>query len=193
MTKAKVIEVLNTIKTTYYYAYKDFTKQQFLDLCTVWYECLKSFTDEQVSKAVQVALMEHSNPPVPADIVVCAKKLILLEQPTDNEYWNELMTAVEKIKTTFVQEYVGSPFRTPLYQLKDKRKCKDIYEQLSLEVKKTIDFQTFIMYAGLDEKALSIERNRFLKAIPEKREAVAKSRMITTNNLLLIGERKNEN
>ena len=116
MTKQKVIEILTLIKSTYFYAFKDLTKEQFSQLCTVWYECLNPFTDEQVSKAVQVALMEYSTPPVPADIVSCAKKAILLEQPTDNDYWNELMSAVEKIKTTFVQEYVGSPYRTPIYK-----------------------------------------------------------------------------
>lgn len=185
MTKQKVIEILTVIKSTYFYAFKDLTKEQFSQLCTVWYECLKPFTDEQVSKAVQVALMEHSTPPVPADIVGYAKKLILLEQPTDNDYWNELMTAVEKIKSTFVQEYAGSPFRTPLYQLKDKSKSKEIYETLSLEVRKTVGFQTFIMYAGLDEKSLAIERNRFLKSIPEKREVIFNSKLTDKNNLLV--------
>ena len=185
MTKSKVIEVLNTIKTTYYYAYKDFSKQQFLELCKIWYECLKAFTDEQVGKAVQIALMEHSMPPVPADIVGYAKKAILLEKPTDDDYWNELMTAVEKIRNTFVQEYAGSPFRTPLYQLKDKSKSKEIYETLSLEVRKTVGFQTFIIYAGLDEKALSVERNRFLKAIPDKREAIFIRELTEQNNLLI--------
>lgn len=185
MTKSKAIEILNTIKTTYYYAYKDFTREQFLELCKIWYECLKPFTDEQVSKAVQIALMELSTPPVPADIVGYAKKAILLEQPTDNDYWNELMTAVDKIKNTFVQEYAGSPFRTPLYQLKDKSKSKEIYETLSLEVRKTVGFQTFIIYAGLDEKGLSVERNRFLKAIPEKREVIFSKKLTEQNNLLV--------
>lgn len=189
MTKQKVIEILTVIKSTYFYAFKDLTKEQFSQLCTVWYECLKPFTDEQVSKAVQIALMEHSTPPVPADIVGYAKKLILLEQPTDNDYWNELMTAVEKIKNTFEQEYNGCPFRTPIYQLKDKSKCKEIYETLSLEVRKTVGFQTFIMYAGLDEKGLSVERNRFLKAIPEKREVIF-SKKLTAQNNLLVGNNK---
>lgn len=185
MTKNKVIDILNLIKTTYHYAYRDFTKEQFCDLCTVWYECLKSFTDEQVGKAVQIALMQKTTPPVPADIVENAKKAILLEKPTDTEYWNMLLVAVDKIKNTYVQEYPGSAYRTPLYQLKDKLKCANIYDELPIEVKKTIDFGTFLTYGGLDEKSIAIERNRFLKAIPEVKQALLEQQLTKGNTLLL--------
>ena len=190
MTKQKVIEILTIIKSTYFYAFKDLTKEQFSQLCSVWYECLKCFSDEQVSDAIRMALMEHSTPPVPADIVKYAKQSLLLEQPTDTEFWNKLMTAVDKIKNTYVQEYKGSLWKKALFELNNKSKCEEIYEELPIEVKKTIDFQTFILYAGLDEKSLSIERNRFLKAIPEKREIIFNKKLTQQNNLLM--ENKNQ-
>ena len=170
MTKEKTLSVLSAIKTTYFYAYKDFTKQQFLQLCDIWYECLKPFSDEQVATAIKIALMEQSTPPVPSDIIKYIKRAIFLDKPSDVECWSILMSAVEKIKKTYVKEEGCFMCLKALYELKDKTRCKEIYDKLPNEIQKTIDFSTFVFYASLDEKALSIERNRFLKAIPEKRE-----------------------
>lgn len=92
-----------------------------------------------------------------------------LQQPNYNELWNILVGAVNEIRTTFVQEYAGSCYGTPLYQLKDKSRCEPMYNKLPIEIRKIIDFGTFVLYGGLDEKAMTVERNRFLKAIHEKR------------------------
>jgi hypothetical protein len=158
-----------------------------------WWECLKDYPTESVLNAVKLALIKNTYPPTIADIVAYIRKAEQLNQPSDNEFWNILVEAVNEIKTRHVQEYKGSCYRTPIYLLKDKSLCRKIYDKLPIEVRKTVDFGTFVLYGGLDEKAMAVERNRFLKAIPEKREAVAESRMIRTNNILLIGERKNEN
>jgi hypothetical protein len=85
-----------------------------------------------------------------------------------NELWNELVLAVNEIKTTLVQEYAGCPFRTPLYELKDKSRCKPIYDKLPFEVKQVVDFGTFVLYGGLDERSMMVERNRFLKAMSNR-------------------------
>lgn len=85
-----------------------------------------------------------------------------------NELWNELVMAVNVIKTTLVQEYAGCPFRIPLYKLKDKSRCKPIYDELPFEVKQVVDFGTFVLYGGLDEHSMMVERNRFLKSMSNR-------------------------
>ncbi len=188
MKRTELLQVLTLIKANYRYVFKDMSEDEYNLMRDTWWDCLKDYSFAQVLNAVKLALLKNSYPPTIADIVTYIRKIEQLNQPSDNEYWNILLEAVNEIRTTLVQEYKGSCYRTPIYELKDKSRCKPIYERLPIEVKKTIDFGTFILYGGLDDKAMAVERNRFLKAIPEKREAVAESRMIKTNNLLLIGE-----
>ena len=184
MKRSDLVQVLTLIKVNYRYVFKDISEDEYELMRNSWWECLKDYPTESVLNAVKLALMKNTYPPTIADIYGYIRKAEQLQQPSDNEYWNILVGAVNQIKTTLVQEYTGSPYRTPIYQLKDKSHCKPIYDKLPIEVRKTIDFGTFVLYGGLDEKAMAVERNRFLKAIPEKREAVAESRMIMTNNLL---------
>lgn len=86
-------------------------------------------------------------------------------QQNNNELWSILVLAVNEIKTKLHQEYHGSPYRVPIYQLKDKSHCKPIYDKLPDKVKKAVDFGTFVLYGGLSEKELTTERNRFLRAL----------------------------
>ena len=154
-----------------------------------WWECLKDYPYGAVLNAVKLALLKNAYPPTIADIYGYIKKAEQLQQPSDNEFWNILVEAVNEIKTTLVEAYRGAVYLTPICELKDKSRCKPIYDKLPIEVRKTIDFGTFVLYGVLDGKAMAVERNRFLKAIPEKREAVAESRMLKTNNLLLIEQK----
>lgn len=193
MKRSELVQVLTLIKANYRYIFKDMSEGEYEAMRNSWWDCLKDYPTESVLNAVKLALLKNAYPPTIADIYGYIRKAEQLNQPSDNEYWNILVGAVNEIRTTLVQEYKGSCYRTPLYLLKDKSRCKPIYNRLPIEVRKTVDFGTFVLYGGLDEKAMAVERNRFLKAIPEKREAVAESRMIGTNNLLLIGEKRNEN
>lgn len=190
MKRTELLQVLTLIKSNYRYIFKDMNEGEYNLMRDTWWDCLKDYQFVEVLNAVKLSVLKNPYPPTIADIVKYIQKIEQLNQPSDNEYWNILIGAVNEIKTTLVQEYKGSVYRTPLYQLKDKSRCKPIYEKLPIEVKKTIDFGTFVLYGGLDDKAMAVERNRFLKVIPEKREAVAESRMIKTNNLLLIGDKK---
>lgn len=193
MKRSELVQVLTLIKANYRYVFKDMSEGEYNAMRNSWWECLKDYPTESVLNAVKLSLMKNAYPPTIADIYGYIRKAELLKQPSDNEFWNILVGAVNEIKTTLVQEYKGSLYRIPICELKDKSLCEPIYERLPIEVKKTIDFGTFVMYGGLDDKAMAVERNRFLKVIPEKREAVAESRMITANNILLIGDKNNEN
>lgn len=186
MKRTELIQVITLIKANYRYVFKDMSEEEYEAMRNSWWDCLKDYPFGAVLNAVKLALLKNTYPPTIADIYGYIQKAEQLQQPSDNELWNILVSAVNEIKATHVQEFKGSCYRTPLYELKDKSRCKPIYNKLPIEVRKTVDFGTFVLYGGLDEKAMAVERNRFLKAIPEKREAVAESRMIRTNNLLLI-------
>lgn len=190
MKRSELIQVITLIKANYRYVFKDMSQEEYEAMRNSWWDCLKDYSFGAVLNAVKLALLKNTYPPTIADIYGYIRKAEQLNQPSDNEYWNILVGAVNEIRTTLVQEYKGSCYRIPLYQLKDKSRCKPIYNKLPVEVRKTVDFGTFVLYGGLDEKAMAVERNRFLKAIPEKREAVTESRMIRTNNLLLTGEKQ---
>jgi hypothetical protein len=189
MKRSELLQVLTLIKANYRYIFKDMDEGEYEAMRNSWWECLKDYPTEKVLNAVKLALLKNSYPPTIADIYGYIRKAEQLKQPSDNELWGILAEAVEVIKTTLVQEYKYSCYRIPIYQLTDKSRCKVIYGKLPIEIRAVVDFGTFIMYGGLDEKAMSVERNRFLKAIPEKREAVAESRMIKQNNLLGGNER----
>ena len=183
MKRSELVQVLTLIKANYRYVFKDMSKEEYDLMRDSWWECLKEYQFGAVLNAVKLSLLKNQYPPSIAEIVAYIRRAEQLSQPSDNEMWNKLASAVHEIKNTYINEY-SCCYGTPLYQLKDKSRCKAIYEKLPIEVRKTIDFGTFILYGGLDEKAMSVERNRFLKAIPEIREAIDESRMISTNNLL---------
>lgn len=178
MTKSETIKLIMRIKAMFPYAFTTDTEEMLSLRINDWYECLKGYSHDQVMDGFKLSLMKKDNPPTISDLVGFIQKAERLQQPSDNELWNMLLSAVKCIKTIAVQEYQGSCYRTPLYQLKDKSRCMQFYEQLPFPVKKTIDFDTFILFAGLDDKSLSIERNRFLKAIPDVRTAISERQML---------------
>lgn len=188
MTKSEVVQLLMRIKAEFPYSFKTDTEEMLELRMQNWYECLKDYSNKQVMDGFKIALMKMDKPPTIADLVSFIQKAELLNQPSDNELWSMLVESVNKIKTTFVQEEPSSVYRKALYELKDKSRCKTVYEQLPIEVRKVIDFQTFILFAGIDEKSLSIERNRFLKAIPEVRQAVSEGKIVQSNKLLSVAK-----
>lgn len=185
MDKSKVIELITRIKAEYFFQLNGMSDEQVALKVEHWYECLQGYSNEQVMDGFKIALMKSDMPPTIPDIVSYIRKAELLKQPSDNELWSMLVEAVNTIKTTLVQETPTSMWRTPIYQLKDKSRCNDVYRKLPIEVRKCVNFETFVLYAGLEEKSMSIERNRFLKAVPEVRQAVSEKKMVGQNNLYL--------
>lgn len=183
MDKSKVVELITRIKAEYFFQLNGMSDEQVVLKAEHWYECLKDYSNEQVMDGFKIALMKKDGPPTIADLVSFIQKAERINQPSDNELWSLLLNGVNMIKTTFVQETPSSMYRKALYELKDKSRCKEVYDRLPVEIQKAIDFQTFVLYGGLDEKSLSIERNRFLKAIPEIRTAVLEKKMVGSNNL----------
>lgn len=185
MNKEEVVELLMHIKAEFPYSFTNETRELFEIRVVHWCDCLSEYTTKQAYDGLKLSFMKKDTPPTIADIVSYIRKSELLNQPSDNELWSMLVKSVNEIKTTLVQETPTSMYRVPIYQLKDKIRCNVVYSKLPIEVRKCIDFETFILYASLEEKSISIERNRFLKAIPEVRQAVSEKNMVVQNNLYL--------
>lgn len=188
MTKDETVELLLHIKAEFSYAFNADNEKLFNMRVGHWCECLEDYNKEKVYDALKLSFMKKDTPPTISDIISFIHKAERLRQPSDNELWSILAEAVEKIKNTYADTYHGSCYRVPIYQLKDKTMCREIFNELPVEIRKTVDFTTFVMYGGLEEKSMSVERNRFLKSIPEIREAVIERRMVnTSNNVAFLG------
>lgn len=185
MNKEEVVELLMHIKAEFPYSFTNEAKELFEMRVAHWCDCLSEYTSKQAYDGLKLSFMKKDTPPTISDIVSYIRKAELLNQPSDNELWSILLRAVNEIKTTLGQETPTSMYRTPIYLLKDKSCCALVYEKLPIEVRMCVDFETFILYAGLEEKSISIERNRFLKTIPEVRQAVSEKKMVGINNLYL--------
>lgn len=185
MNKEEVVELLMHIKAEFPYSFTNEAKELFEMRVLHWCDCLSEYTANQAYDGLKLSFMKKDTPPTIADIIGYIRKAELLNQPSDNELWSILVKAVNEIKTTLVQETPSSIWRTPIYRLKDKSRCASVYEKLPIEIRRCVDFETFILYAGLEEKSMSIERNRFLKAVPEVRQAVSEKKMVEQNNLYL--------
>lgn len=185
MNRNEVSELLLHIKAEFPYSFSNESEQLFDLRVAHWCDCLASYSKEQVYDGLKLSFMKKDTPPTIADIIAYIRKAQLLKEPSDNELWSLLVEAVNEIKTTLVQETPMSMYRIPIYQLKDKSRCAEVFDKLPIAVRKCVDFETFILYAGLEEKSMSIERNRFLKAIPEVRQAVSEKKMVGVNNLAL--------
>lgn len=190
MKKNEVVQLLMRVKAEFPYSFTADTEEMLELRMQNWYECLKDYSNEQVMDGFKIALMKIDKPPTIADLVSFIQKAERLNQPSDNEFWSILLNGVNEIKNKLVQETPSSMWRKPIYQLKDKSLCAIVYEALPLEIRKTIDFQTFILFACLDEKSLSIERNRFLKAILEVRTAISEKKMVGENNFVANGSKR---
>lgn len=185
MNKEEVVELLMHIKAEFPYSFTNETKELFEMRVGHWCECLAEYTTRQAYDGLKLSFMKKDTPPALSDIISYIRKSELLKQPSDNELWSMLVKSVKEIQETLVQEKPTNMYRTPIYQLKDKSRCASVYDKLPIEVRKCVDFSTFVLYADFDEKAMSIERNRFLKAVPEVRQAVSENKMVQTNNLLI--------
>lgn len=174
MQKETVVRIITEIKANYRYTYRDMTKDEMRLMVERWYDCLKPFTDNDVESAFCVALCKFSVPPTIADIIGIISRQERLKQPSDTELWAQLVKAVNQTKYTIYVE--GSIDTYPAYRWKPKE-VRDLYARLDELIRAYIDFDGFCEYGGWDEKQMQIERSRFLKSLPEIREAFAERKL----------------
>lgn len=92
------------------------------------------------------------------------------EQKGDLQLWQELMKALQKAKSKRFSESLGE--EVYIYLRRDQEsdnEMKMIYRNLSQEIMKYFDPNSFLELCSMDENDLKYERARFLKALPNIR------------------------
>lgn len=184
MQKKTVVRLVMEIKANYRYTYRDMSDQDMQIMIARWYDCLSGYTDEQVESAFRTALCRSSVPPTIADIVGIIDRQKRLSEPNDMALWSELLGQIKDAQKLIYTEYGYKH----AYELKTQY-SHSVYNALSEPIKAYVDFNSFCELCGYSAEQLQFERARFLKAIPEIREALRDKRTIeSTNPMIATGE-----
>lgn len=174
MKKETVVKIITEIKANYRYTYRDMTADEMRVMTARWYDCLKPFSDAQVEDAFRVALCKLSVPPTLADIIGIISRRERLKEKKDSELWSQLRRAIEEAREMTWSCQIG--FRGH-FELRD-REAKRVYESLDELVRSYVDFDSFCDICGMSNESLLYERTRFLKALPELREAFSERKLM---------------
>ena len=163
-TKKNIAVVIATIKGLYPYYAKDGNIEL---LAKTWLLLLQEYSDDIINKALLLCLKENEQPPTPAHIIKKIKGFTAKPYPT--EMWAVLVKNLNKVFD--LQDKMWYSNSQQRQELKDK--CREIYGNLPKEIQIYLgSYSEFIRMANTvdNETALSIEKTRFLKAIPEIQE-----------------------
>lgn len=189
MQKKTVARLITEIKANYRYTYRDMSEEEMRLMAERWYDCLEMFTDEQVENAFRVALSKQSVPPTIADIVGIITRSQRLRGKSDMALWTEVMRGVNKIQA---MTWNASNGFIAIWEERGES-AKKAYSELSEIIRSYLDFENFCEYGGYTSYQLQMERSRFLKAMPELREAFLERkyavRELHAENKPLIGMR----
>lgn len=188
--KAKIIQMVGAIKTLYSYYAKDVNNEQLVQL---WTGLLKDYTDEEASYGLAEAMKVCTMPPTPADVIQHIEKRRDIARDTDVVVWGKLRQGLNecyRLTGYFGDGQPTSNGRTFSEIAHDK--VTTLWEELPLEAQRFIGSeQEFIRKSKLDDKALSIEENRFRKQFPTLRETakhIERTAIATQERKLINGE-----
>lgn len=173
MRKETAIRFIAEIKANYRYTYRDMSEAEMRVMAERWYDCLKSYTDEQAERAFKAALCKCSVPPTIADMIGILSRQESREEGSDLQLWQEVRRGVGEICQsvwTAKSGFIG------LWELRGDG-ARSVYAKLPPVVRSWLDFDSFCDMGGMTEEELVYERARFLKAIPEVREAAREEKL----------------
>lgn len=175
MQKATAVRLIEEIHVNFRYTYKGMSKEEIQLMTARWYDCLRGYSDEEVESAFRTALCRNSMPTTIADIIGIIDRQKRLSEPSDMVLWSELRNALSE--SQHLRKCYGIIRAADVFnaQMQEKR---ENYENLSEPVKAYLDFNSFCELCGYTDEQLQFERARFLKAIPEIREALRDKRTI---------------
>lgn len=190
-----ITELLAAIKTIYSYYAKETDVEK---LVMLWEQTLNGFSDNEVKTATLKCLQICKTPPTPADVIDQIKAFKQSEQPTPESLWGRFLNTMrkvgdlsERLKYTFVEDNGITQGQNA------KNKIIQIWEQLPQELKSYIGSQGELirMAREYDDTALTFEKTRFLKAIPNIREGYEYQQAIAicqnNNSPMLDGDSSN--
>lgn len=184
MQRATAVRLIEEIHVNFRYTYKDMTQQDMQIMIARWYDCLRGYSDEAVEGAFRTALCRSSMPPTIADIIGIIERQERLKEPSDMALWSELMRQLKDAQRLIYTEYGYKR----AYELKSQY-SHSVYDALSEPLKAYMDFDSFCELCGFTSEQLQFERARFLKAIPEIRQALRDKRTIeATKPMIAAGQ-----
>lgn len=162
----KITEVIAAIKTIYPYYAKDADVQT---LVKTWNVLLKDYSDDDVTTALYMCLQTCKMPPTPADLIERLTSLKASTEPSDEELWNDLTTALRKADW-YISRFAGT-FKEDngLTQGQNARNgFERLWEGLPERIRMYFggkgEFQRLAQ--NRDDEEIKFERNRFLKTMP---------------------------
>lgn len=187
MQRATAVRLIEEIHVNFRYTYKDMSSKDMQIMIARWYDCLRGYSDEAVEGAFRTALCRSSMPPTIADIIGTIERQERLKEPSDMALWSELKEAIEKIKKKVWDIRYGF---VHLFEMKDTmNEPKYVYDNLREDIRSYIDFDSFCAFGAYTDEQLQFERARFLKAIPEIRQALRDKRTIEeTKPMIAAGQ-----
>lgn len=185
-TKKAIIKAFAAIKTIYNYFGKDTDLELMIN---TWYTLLHNYTDEEIERAVYMALRVCKFAPVPADIIEHIENQKQIEKPCEQELWALYRKALKEVayfSHRLNYNYIDS---SGISQGEQARLAiESIWQGLPQELKIYLnDKEELIRTAReLNTADISFERSRFSKVYPVLQKRIEDKRLyLSINNLLL--------
>lgn len=191
-TKKNMAVVIGTIKNIYPYYAKDTNVEA---LVKTWLLLLQEYEDKQINRALVLCLKECTVPPTPADII---KKIEDMQQNNHiTVLWGiytKVLYQVADLQDLFRYTLTESNGKSQGQNAKDK--AMNIYNALPDVLKTYVGSfgELLRLSRTVDDTALTYEKNRFLKLMPEICEQQSAKDFLTarTNAELLENSKKSE-
>lgn len=180
-SKAKIAQMLAGVKTLYPQYYNNGTDTQML--VNLWAKLLEDYTDEQVSVGLYAAMKVCKYPPTPAEVIEQIERMISALLPTPAQEWEALEEALERVykHSDKIGCYVSLNGTETLDDIA-RANIQTIYDKLDPATQEYVGSTKGLMAMAdrtRDSKELSIERNRYLKALPDMRKRKAEQRLLS--------------
>lgn len=170
-SKAEIVKMITAIETSCENAFNYKTDEQYDVLTGLWYDCFKDYPKEVMWQAVKQAIMnsEYAKQNWIGAVNKELQTLIATPEKNDLQLWDELNDTLYAVYDTskylqYSQHYEGASHR-----------LNKIYDGLSDDVKLyVVNVNELIRISELkygeeDKTAFNIERQIFLKRLPDLR------------------------
>lgn len=190
-TKKAIIKSFAAIKTIYNYFGKDADLELMVN---TWYTLLHNYTDEEIERAVYMALRVCKFAPVPADIIEQIENQKQIEKPCEADLWAAYRKALKEVNYYSYRLNYNYIDASGISQGEQARQAiNNIWQSLPQELKIYLnDKEELIRNAReLNINDVSFERNRFSKTYPVLIKRVEDKKLYLSINSLLLEQKEN--
>lgn len=174
LTKKDIANIIGAISSQCPDAFKFRNANDAEFVCELWYDSLKEYSKEIVIKAVQTALKNSDYQKRNWLGAICQEieKMQSATEKSDLELWTELTDVLYTVADCTYSFFCTYRDEDGLTQAdRANMKIDKIYENLDPLIKEYLrNRKNLISLSRADSTELSIEKGRFLKALPQIRE-----------------------